>query len=128
MKRACEFGPAILAAVALHAAILVGGCASEVPKGVTEVPACRKAAENVPKLDFDIGIDYLRRQADGYSQCMEARGYELDQKQLDDAIEHFEAVKNADVKGGDPAPLIAVQRQKLRMSPALWRPVAPSKS
>jgi hypothetical protein len=128
MQRAHEPGPAILAAVALLTAILAGGCASKAPKGVAEVPACRQAAEDVPKFDFDVGVDYLRRQAAAYSQCMEARGYALDQKQLDDDLKHFEMVKNADVMGGDPGPLIAVRRQKLRMSPALWHPPAPLNS
>ncbi len=128
MQRAHEPGPAIVGAVALLTAILAGGCAAKASKGVPEVPACRQAADGVPKFDFDVGVDYLRRQADVYSQCMEAKGYELDQKRLDDDLKHFEQVKNADVMGGDPGPLVAVRRQKLRMSPALWHRAAPLSS
>lgn len=118
----------MLGAVVSLTATLVGGCASEVPKGVAEIPACRQAADKVPKLDFDVGVDYLRRQADAYSECMEAHGYQLDQNQLDEDLKHFEMVKNANVMGGDPGPRIAVRRQKLRMSPTLWHPAIPLNS
>jgi hypothetical protein len=114
--------------VAAFAIIVIAGCGSKGPRGVAEVPECRQAAASVPKFTFDVGVDYLRRQADAYSECMSAHGYVLDQEQLDDQLSHFEMVKNAERLGGDPGPLVAERRQKLRMSPALWRPAPPSSS
>jgi hypothetical protein len=107
------------------AIVLLAGCGSKAPRGVAAVPECRQAAASVPKA-FDAGVDYLRRQADAYSECMTAHGYVLDQEQLDDDLTHFEMVKNAEWLGGDPGPLIAQRRQKLRMSPELWRPAPAS--
>jgi hypothetical protein len=98
------------------------GCGSKAPRGVAEVPECRRSAASVPRFTFDVGVDYLRRQADAYSDCMTAHGYVLDQEALDDQLEHFEMVQNGQWMGGDPGPLVPAQRQKLRMSPALWRP------
>ena len=82
----------------------------------------------MPKSGFDTGIDYLKRQADAYSDCMTAHGYVLDREQLDEQLNHVEQVQNANVMGGDPFFIVAKRRQELRMSPALWRPAAPSDS
>ncbi|HTS54474.1 MAG TPA: hypothetical protein VMH26_14460 [Burkholderiales bacterium] len=116
-----------IAALAIGIA-LAQGCGSKAPKGVAEVPECRSAATNVPKSGFDTGIDYLKRQADAYSDCMTAHGYVLDREQLDEQLNHVEQVQNANVMGGDPFFIVAKRRQELRMSPALWRPAAPSDS
>jgi hypothetical protein len=59
---------------------------------------------------------------------MTAHGYVLDQEELDEQIKHFEMVQNSQWMGGDPGPLAAAQRQKLRMSPKLWRPAPPLNS
>jgi hypothetical protein len=109
-------------AAAALAITISAGCGSKAPRGVAEVPECRRAAASVPRFTFDVGVDYLRRQADAYSDCMTAHGYVLDQPELDDRLQHFEMVKNGEWLGGDPGPLVAQQRQKLRMSPELWRP------
>lgn len=122
IARALRLVPAI-AIIALAQA-----CGSKEPKGVAEVPECRSAAASLPKSDFDTGIDYLKRQADTYSDCMTAHGYVLDQEQLDEQLNHLLQVQNANVMAGDPYYLIAKRRQQLRMSPALWRPAAPSDS
>jgi hypothetical protein len=104
------------------------GCGSKAPKGVAEVPECRSAAASVPKSDFDTGIDYLKRQADTYSECMTTHGYVFDQEQLDKQLLHIQQVQAADVMAGDPYYIIAKRRQQLRMSPALWRPATRSDS
>jgi len=85
------------------------------------VPECRQAAASVQNSPFDVGIKHLERQADAYSECMEAHGYALDQERLDEDLKHFAMVKNSEWLGGDPQPLIAERRQKLRMSPEFWR-------
>jgi hypothetical protein len=106
--------------------ILSAGCSSKAPRGVAEVPECRRAAAGVEKSPFDVGIQYLVRQADAYSDCMTAHGYVLDQEQLDNDLNHFEMVQNSQWMGGDPGPLVAERRQKMRMSPEFWRPAGPS--
>lgn len=121
-----SFSRRIGCGAAALAIVLIAGCGSQGPRGVAEVPECRRAAASAPKFTFDVGVDYLRRQADAYAECMSAHGYVLDQEQLDDQLIHFEMVKNAQWLGGDPGPLVAQQRQKLRMSPELWRPAPPS--
>jgi hypothetical protein len=109
-------------AAAALAITISAGCGSKAPRGVAEVPECRQAAASVPRFTFDVGVDYLRRQADAYSDCMTAHGYVLDEEALDDQVRHFEMVQNSQWMGGDPGPLAVAQRQKLRMSPELWRP------
>jgi hypothetical protein len=121
-----RFVPAF--AIGIAGIALALGCGSKPPRGVAEVPECRSAAASVPKSDFDTGIDHLKRQADTYSECMTAHGYVLDQEQLDEQLLHIQQVQNADVMAGDPFFIIAKRRQQLRMSPALWRPAAPSDS
>ncbi len=128
IARVLRFVLALTIGVAGIAIALAQGCGSKAPKGVAEVPECRNAAASVPKSDFDTGIDYLKRQADTYSDCMTAHGYVLDQEQVDEQLLHLEQVKNADVMAGDPSFIIAKRRQQLRMSPALWRPAKPSDS
>jgi len=113
------------AAIALA---LSAGCGSKAPRGVAEVPECRQAAASIEKSPFDVGIQYLERQADAYSDCMTARGYALDQDQLDEDLKHFEQVQNAQWMGGDPQLLVAQKRQKMRMSPQFWRPAGSSDS
>jgi hypothetical protein len=109
-------------AIGVASAVLVmqGGCGGT--KGVAEVPECRSAADSVRKSQFESGVDYLRRQADAYSNCMTAHGYVLNQEEIDERLDHIRQVQNADVMGGDPYYLIAKRRQELRMSPAMWRP------
>lgn len=109
-----------LAGTLVLVAALAAGCASRNPKGVADVPECRALAENAPRFSFDVGIDYLRRQADAYSECMIGRGYALNDAAVQSNLERFEMIKNADVMGGDPAPQLAVRRQKLRMNPEFW--------
>jgi len=89
--------------------------------GVAEVPQCRQAANAVPKTDFDTHAFLLRMRADAYSECMQERGYVLDEEEFDRRLLHKEQVKNGDPMGGDPAPFLAVYRQELRMNPELWR-------
>jgi hypothetical protein len=108
--------------IASLALVLSEGCGSKAPKGVAEVPECRAAATALPESQFDTGIDYLRRQADTYSECMTTRGYVLDEEQLDEQLNHVRQVENGKWMGGDPYYIIAKRRQQLRMSPALWRP------
>ena len=114
-----------LAGAIIVACALAAGCASKSPKGVAEVHECRAAANSAPKLSFDVGIDYLQRQADTYSECMTAHGYVLDDAAVESNLDHFEMVQNSNVMMGDPAPLLAKRRQKLRMNPEFWRPAAP---
>lgn len=121
MYGASSFRNRIVCSAAAIALALSAGCGSKAPRGVAEVPECRQAAASVEKSQFDVGIQYLQRQADAYSDCMTAHGYVLDQDQLDEDLKHFEQVQNAQWMGGDPQPLVAQKRQKLRMSPEFWR-------
>jgi hypothetical protein len=102
---------------------LVGGCGGKdtARGGVAEVPQCRQAADAVTTSDFDTRASLLRMRADAYSDCMQERGYVLDEEELDRRLLHKEQVKNGDPLGGDPAPFLALYRQELRMNPALWR-------
>ena len=118
----------LAALVSIGGLVLVQGCASKAPKGVADVPECRSAATGAAKLATDTEIDYLRRQADAYSDCMTAHGYVLDRDQLNEQIKHLEQVQHKNVMAGDPFFIVAKRRQELRMSPALWRPAGPSDS
>jgi hypothetical protein len=118
----------IVCGAATIALALSAGCGSKAPRGVADVPECRRAAASIEKSPFDVGIQYLERQADAYSDCMTAHGYALDQDQLDEDLKHFEQVQNAQWMGGDPQPLVAQKRQKMRMSPQFWRPAGSSNS
>jgi hypothetical protein len=102
---------------------IMTGCAmrDHAPSGMAEVSQCRQAADAVTATDFDTRVGLLRMRADAYSQCMQERGYVLDEEELERKILHKEQVKNADPLGGDPAPILAVYREQLRMDPALWR-------
>ncbi|HYL18384.1 MAG TPA: hypothetical protein VEV20_06870 [Burkholderiales bacterium] len=124
--RSSSFHNRIVCSAAAVALALSAGCGSKAPRGVAEVPECRRAATGVEKSPFDVGIQYLERQADAYSDCMTAHGYTLDQDQLDEDLKHFEQVQNAQWMGGDPQPLVAQKRQKMRMSPEFWRPAGSS--
>jgi len=124
--RSSSFHNRIVCSAAAVALALSAGCGSKAPRGVAEVPECRQAATGVEKSPFDVGIQYLERQADAYSDCMTAHGYTLDQDQLDEDLKHFEQVQNAQWMGGDPQPLVAQKRQKMRMSPEFWRPAGSS--
>jgi hypothetical protein len=115
-------------AIGVSIAAVLAGCGRTAEKGVADVPECRRAAAGVQEFVFDTGVDFLQRQADAYSDCMVARGYVLDQAELDEQLLHFQQVQFADQQAGDPTPLIAVRREKLRMSPALWRAAAAPKS
>lgn len=106
---------------------LFQGCASKEPEGVAEVPECRQAAAAIKESKFDTGTDYLRHQADAYSDCMTAHGYVLDQEKLDEQLEHVRQIETAKWLGGDPVYIIAKRRQQLRMSPEFWR-AAPAPS
>ena len=102
---------------------LVAGCGGQdaARGGVAEVPQCRQAANAVPKTDFDTRTTLLRMRADAYSDCMQERGYVLDEEELDRRLLHKAQVKNSEPMGGDPAPFLALYRQELRMNPELWR-------
>ena len=108
---------------ALWALALVAGCGGKdtARGGVAEVAQCRQAANDVPKTDFDTRASLLHMRADAYSDCMEARGYVLDEEELDRRVLHKGQVKNGDPLGGDPAPFLVLYRQELRMNPELWR-------
>jgi len=105
---------------------LVAGCGGKdgTRGGVAEVPQCRQAANAVPTTDFDTRAMLLRMRADAYSECMQERGYVLDEEELDRRLLHKEQVKNSAPMGGDPAPFLALYRQELRMNPELWRAAA----
>jgi hypothetical protein len=109
---------------ALPALALIAGCGGKDASrgGVAEIAECRQAANDVPKTDFDTRVSLLRMRADAYSECMQARGYVLDEEDLDRRLLHKEQVKNGDPLGGDPAPFLVLYRQELRMNPELWRP------
>jgi hypothetical protein len=126
--RGSSFHKRIVCGAAAVALVLSAGCSSKAPRGVAEVPECRQAAASIEKSPFDVGIQYLERQADAYSDCMTAHGYALNQDQLDEDLKHFEQVQNAQWMGGDPQPLVAQKRQKMRMSPEFWRLAASSDS
>jgi hypothetical protein len=118
-------GAATLAAGFLIAAVLAG-CGRAAQRGAADVPECRRAAADVQEFAFDTGVAFLQRQADAYSGCMVARGYVLDQAQLEEQLLHFQQVQYADIPAGDPILLISVRREKLRMSRSLWHtPAAP---
>jgi hypothetical protein len=98
------------------------GCAThDAPQGVAEVPECRQAAKAVPATDFDSRLGLLRLRADAYGDCMQERGYVLDEQELERRLLHKEQVRSSDPMGGDPAFFLAEYRQELRMNPALWR-------
>ena len=115
----------LVSALVVASALAAAGCSSKGPKGVADVPECRAAADSVPKLSFDASTKYLERQADAYSECMTARGYVLDDEALQSNLDRYETVQNANVMMGDPAPLVAARRQKLRMSPEFWGAATP---
>jgi len=113
LKWLALFCPLILAAP---------GCAThDAPQGVAEVPECRQAAKAVPATDFDSRLGLLRLRADAYGDCMQERGYVLDEEELERKLLHKAQVKNSDPMGGDPVFFLAEYRQELRMNPALWR-------
>jgi hypothetical protein len=98
------------------------GCATrDAAHGVAEVPECRQAARSVPTTDFDSRLGLLRLRADAYGDCMQERGYVLDEEELERKLLHKAQVRNSDPMGGDPAFFLAEYRQELRMNPALWK-------
>jgi hypothetical protein len=110
MTRTFRFVSTLTISIASLALALSEGCGSKASKGVAEIPECRQAAATLPESKFDTGIDYLKRQADAYSECMTAHGYVLDEEQLDEQLNHVRQVENAQSLGGDPVYIIAKRR------------------
>jgi len=100
----------------------LASCASKQPQGVADVPECRQAADGIVPGHGESNLDFLRRQADAYSDCMTAHGYALDEERLTEQLTHIRDVQASDWMRGDPWELIAVRRQQLRLSASMWRP------
>jgi hypothetical protein len=112
----------LLTLFALLPGIVLFGCGGKggTRSGVAEVPQCRQAANAVSASEFDTRATVLRMRADAYSECMQARGYVLDEEELDRRMLRKEQVKNSEPMGGDPGPFLALYREELRMNPDLW--------
>ena len=87
-----------------------------------QVAACQRGAQSAQPRGMDESkLAHLTAQADAFSECMEQLGYHLDENEYDERLTHFRQVKASDVLYGDPSQAIASERQRLRLSPELWR-------
>ena len=71
--------------------------------------------------DYDMRLSGYTQRADDFAACMTKHGYVLDTKELDARIDHFEQVRNADAKGGDPIWARRIYLEEQRVNPELWR-------
>jgi hypothetical protein len=107
----CAFGLAVL---------LLAACASapENPDARACLPPKNSA---MTARDYTMRVAGYTRRADAFAACMTERGYVLNEDQLEERMRHFEAVKNADVMGGDPLWAMRIHEQELRVDPELWQ-------
>jgi hypothetical protein len=114
--RQALLGPALIASAMLCA------CAS---KPVSpDAQACLQEAPPAKRSsDYNRRLTSLKTHAAFFGSCMEARGYQLDEDKLQDALLHFEQVKNADALGGDPQNALRLREQELRAAPEMWHKV-----
>jgi hypothetical protein len=115
MSRAsgCAIG---LAALALAAC--AGTRAPDNPDALACLPPANEAMRS---RDYTTRLSGYTQRADAFAVCMAQRGYALDEEELDARLLHFEQVKYANPYGGDPVWAKRIEREKLRIDPALWR-------
>lgn len=105
------------------AALLLSACAGSRPPENPDARACLPPENSAMKSrDYNMRLAGYTQRADAFATCMTEHGYVLDEKELDTRLTHFEAVKNADVMGGDPGWAMRIQEQVLRVNPELWLP------
>jgi hypothetical protein len=99
------------------------GCASK-PPVPPDAQACLAQAPPAKRAsDYTKHLTSLKTRAIFFASCMEARGYQLDEEKLADALLHKEQVLNADALGGDPQNALRLQEQELRAAPEYWHKV-----
>lgn len=105
-------------AVALAAAACAGNQERQIDP---EAGACVEPPPRIGSPDFDARRAALAARAERFGTCMRERGFALDEARLEQALERFEQVKNADPYGGDPWQAVALRKEELRASPHMWR-------
>jgi hypothetical protein len=107
--------------VALLAAL--GGCALKRERPVDpDAAACLQHSESVPPPPYaDRRLALLTARADAFDACMSGRGFVYDDAGADERLRNFEAKQMFDLFKGDPYAAVQLERQKLRLTPDLWR-------
>ena len=111
------------AALGLTLCVLLGACSTG-PKlsSDPQVAACQRGAQSAQPRGMDRSkLAHFTAQADAFAECMEQVGYQLDENEFNERLTYFRQVKASDVMYGDPSQAIATERQRLRLSPELWR-------
>jgi len=106
--------------LALTIAVLCAGCASNQPEPDPETRAClpeRRLIRGTPPER----LTQLTERARVFSECMQAKGYVIDEVALDNEITRKEFVLNADVRYGDPQQALDIHRQELILQPVYWK-------
>jgi hypothetical protein len=110
--------------LALTIAVLCAGCASNQPEPDPEARAClpeRKLIRGTPSEQ----LTQLTERARVFSECMQAKGYVLDETALDNEMIRKEFVLNADARYGDPQQALDIHRQELILQPVYWNKSGP---
>ena len=104
------------------AALVLAACAGTRAPDNPDARACLPPENQAMRSrDYTMRLSGYTQRADAFAVCMTQRGYALDEEQLDARVLHFEQVVNANRYSGDPAWAKRIEREKLRVDPALWR-------
>ena len=106
--------------LALTITVLCAGCASNHPEPDPEARAClpeRKLIRGTPPER----LSRLTEHAQKFSECMQAKGYVMDEAALDSEMIRKEFVLNADALYGDPQQVLDIYRQELILQPIYWK-------
>jgi hypothetical protein len=108
------------AAVLLLAA---GGCALKRERPVDpDATACLHHSDSVPPPPYTTSeLAVLTARADAFDACMSGRGFVYDDAAADERLRTFESKQMFDLWKGDPYAAVQLERQKLRLTPDLWR-------
>jgi hypothetical protein len=101
----------------------VGGCALELERPVDpDAAACLEHSKSAPPPPYNTSeLAVLTARADAFDACMSGRGFVYDDASADERLRKFESKRMFDLWKGDPYAAVQLERQKLRLTPALWR-------
>jgi hypothetical protein len=111
----------ILVCAGLIAAL--GGCALKRERPVDpDAAACLQHSESVPPPPYSASkLAVLTARADAFDACMSGRGFIFDEAAADERLRTYESKQMFDLWKGDPYAGVQLERQKLRLTPDLWR-------
>jgi hypothetical protein len=102
---------------------LLEGCAVRREQPVDpDAAACLEHSQSIPAPPYtDSKLALSTARADAFDACMSGRGFVYDDATADERLRKFESKQMFDLWKGDPYAAVQLERQRLRLSPDLWR-------